>query len=66
MKRLYGLIGRTLSHSFSATYFARKFAAGGEFEGCEYRNFELPDIDDIVRMLNEMDSFAHAEITKYF
>lgn len=63
MKRLYGLIGRTLSHSFSAAYFARKFAAGGEFEGCEYRNFELPDIDDIVRMLNENPDLCGFNVT---
>ena len=63
MKRLYGLIGRTLSHSFSATYFARKFAAGGEFEGCEYRNFELPTIDDIVRMLDENPDLCGFNVT---
>ncbi len=38
----YGLIGRSLRHSFSPDYFARKFAAEGL--SCEYAAFELADI----------------------
>lgn len=51
MKRLYGLVGRTLGHSFSAAYFARKFAGDPALAECEYRNFELPAIDCLPQML---------------
>lgn len=43
--RRYGLIGRTLKHSFSQAYFTKKFAALGLI-GCSYQNFELPSADD--------------------
>ena len=39
----YGLIGKSLRHSFSPAYFARKFAAEGL--SCEYAAFELESIN---------------------
>lgn len=42
MKR-YGLIGRTLKHSFSKTYFTKKFEDEGRTD-CVYENFELNSI----------------------
>jgi shikimate dehydrogenase len=44
MKR-YGLIGRTLKHSFSKTYFTRKFEEN-RIADCVYDNFELQTIDE--------------------
>lgn len=38
---LYGLLGHPLGHSFSASYFAEKFAKEGI--EAEYRNFDLAD-----------------------
>ena len=61
--RLYGLIGRTLGHSFSAGYFARKFAADAALADCEYRNFELPTIDDLPRMLAENPDLRGFNVT---
>lgn len=61
--RLYGLIGRTLGHSFSAGYFARKFAADAALADCEYRNFELPKIDDLPRMLAENPDLRGFNVT---
>lgn len=61
--RLYGLIGRTLGHSFSAGYFARKFAADAALADCEYRNFELPTIDDLPRMLAENPNLRGFNVT---
>jgi shikimate dehydrogenase len=43
MKR-FGLIGRTLKHSFSKTYFTKKFAENG-LTDCVYDNFELKTIE---------------------
>lgn len=61
--RLYGLIGRTLGHSFSAGYFAQKFAANAALSDCEYRNFELPTIDDLPRMLDENPDLRGFNVT---
>ncbi|MEE1103956.1 MAG: shikimate dehydrogenase, partial [Alistipes sp.] len=41
MKR-YGLIGKTLGHSFSARYFAQKFEREGLSSFCHYGLYELP------------------------
>lgn len=42
--RIYGLIGKTLHHSFSARYFFDKFKTD-EIEDAKYLNFELKDLD---------------------
>ena len=57
------MIGRTLGHSFSAGYFARKFAADAALADCEYRNFELPTIDDLPRMLAENPDLRGFNVT---
>lgn len=41
--RQYGLIGKTLGHSFSQRYFEEKFAALERFD-CRYVLYELPEI----------------------
>jgi len=41
--RIYGLIGKTLHHSFSARYFSEKFRTD-EIEDAQYLNFELKDL----------------------
>ncbi|MBQ5596436.1 MAG: shikimate dehydrogenase, partial [Rikenellaceae bacterium] len=61
--RLYGLIGRTLGHSFSAEYFARKFAVNASLADCEYRNFELPTIAELPRMLAENPDLRGFNVT---
>lgn len=42
MKR-FGLIGKTLKHSFSKGFFEKKFSEQG-ITDCSYENFELPSI----------------------
>lgn len=49
MKR-YGLIGRSLSHSFSARYFAEKFVGEG-ISDCTYALYELSCIEELPRLL---------------
>jgi shikimate dehydrogenase len=41
--KIYGLIGKTLGHSFSQKYFSEKFQKE-HITGCQYRNFELTDL----------------------
>lgn len=47
--RIYGLIGKTLSHSFSGKYFGEKFQNEG-LTNHEYRMFEFPDITDVEKL----------------
>ena len=61
MKR-FGLIGKTLKHSFSKDYFTRKFAALG-IEGNRYDNFELPSIDDLSSVLEENPGLEGLNVT---
>lgn len=60
-KRLYGLIGRTLGHSFSQSFFNKKFEA--EHIDARYVNFELPTIDDLDRVLAARDNLAGLNVT---
>ena len=46
----YGLIGFPLTHSFSQRYFTEKFAREG-IADCQYSLYELPDINELVTVL---------------
>jgi shikimate dehydrogenase len=48
--RRFGLIGKTLSHSFSKNYFTRKFAQE-HIDNCRYDLFELQTIEDLPAIL---------------
>jgi shikimate dehydrogenase len=48
--RTYGLIGKSLGHSFSAGFFKDFFEKNGV--DAEYRNFELPEIQEISRVFD--------------
>ncbi|NCI47925.1 shikimate dehydrogenase family protein [Sediminibacterium soli] len=50
--RRYGLIGYPLSHSFSKTYFAEKFAKQG-IADCVYENYALAGIDELGTLLQQ-------------
>jgi shikimate dehydrogenase len=49
---LYGLIGYSLSHSFSKNYFTEKFKKEG-INNCRYENFQLTSIEELPKILNE-------------
>lgn len=51
MKKTYGLLGYPLGHSFSARFFAEKFAK--EQIDAEYLNFETPEVEDYLPRLVE-------------
>ena len=46
----YGLIGKSLKHSFSQLFFEEKFKKEA-LTDCQYRLFELPDIADLAQLL---------------
>jgi shikimate dehydrogenase len=60
--RLYGLIGKSLSHSFSKGYFSKKFVAEG-ITDCAYENFELPDIGQLPKLLSSHPYLCGLNVT---
>ncbi|MCB0644430.1 MAG: shikimate dehydrogenase, partial [Phaeodactylibacter sp.] len=49
-ERLFGLIGKTLTHSFSKNYFTEKFRQEG-IANCRYELFPLPQIEAFSALL---------------
>jgi shikimate dehydrogenase len=60
--KIYGLIGQSLSHSFSQKYFSDKFIAK-RIEGCEYQNFELQNLDKEVPVLKNIPNLCGLNVT---
>jgi len=59
--RLFGLIGYPLGHSFSASFFAKKFDAEGI--KAEYRNFPMKDISGFREFLNREPALEGLNVT---
>ncbi len=49
--RRFGLIGKTLKHSFSKNYFTQKFR-DEHISDCTYEIFELPSIEGLPHLIN--------------
>ncbi|HEY1115978.1 MAG TPA: shikimate dehydrogenase [Chitinophagaceae bacterium] len=60
--RVFGLIGKTLKHSFSRVYFTQKFVQLG-LTDCRYENFEIPSIDDFKALLDSEPELEGLNIT---
>lgn len=60
--RRFGLVGKTLSHSFSRTFFAEKFNKE-QIEDCIYQNFELPAIQDVDQLIDQYPDLHGFNIT---
>ena len=61
MKRLYGLIGYPLGHSFSKNFFNEKFRSEGI--DAEYVNFELPDLGELPKVVEEHPDLVGLNVT---
>ncbi|MDR3253014.1 MAG: shikimate dehydrogenase [Tannerella sp.] len=61
MKKLYGLIGYPLGHSFSKDYFNNKFASEGI--DAEYINFVIEDVSDLKYVLRENPALCGLNVT---
>lgn len=61
MKR-YGLIGRSLGHSFSARFFADKFARE-RISDCSYALYELPSVADLPDLLARTPNLMGFNVT---
>mgnify|MGYP003317984816 CR=1 FL=1 len=57
----YGLVGYPLGHSFSAGYFAEKFAREGI--AATYTNFEIPDIAQFASLIAERPNLRGVNVT---
>ena len=58
----YGLLGKTLKHSFSKAYFTDKFNELG-ITDCKYENFELASIDELPELLRDNPSIKGLNVT---
>jgi shikimate dehydrogenase len=59
--KLFGLIGASLSHSFSKDYFNQKFSLSNI--EAEYKNFELKHISDIISLVKDNPTLSGLNIT---
>lgn len=60
-KRIFGIIGKPLTHSFSPTYFNQKFQS--ENINAEYLKFELSDIGDFMEVVAEYPNLSGLNVT---
>ena len=61
--RQFGLIGRTLSHSFSQTYFEQKFHNQGLAADHRFGLFELAEIRELPALLQQHPNLAGLSVT---
>lgn len=61
MEKLYGLVGASLQHSFSADFFAAFFSKNN-ITNAEYKNFELATIEGIKNLF-EMPELQGVNVT---
>jgi len=62
MEKVFGLIGQTLSHSFSKSYFDEKFFRDG-IKDHHYELFELKNIEDFKKFISENPNLCGLNIT---
>ena len=60
--KTYGLIGKTLGHSFSKKYFSDFFAKNGLLDRF-YKNFEIQDLQKEIPSLKEMSGLSGLNVT---
>ncbi len=61
-KRLYGLIGYPLSHSFSKNFFSKKFEKEG-LSDCEYELFPMRSLDELSALLRSQPELQGLNVT---
>ena len=60
--RLFGLIGKPLTHSFSKGYFTNFFQQNG-IADCRYENFELDQIQSFTELIKSQSQLAGLNVT---
>lgn len=59
----YGLVGKSLSHSFSKRYFEETYGFNGTDSQNRYLNFELAGISEITSLINSQHDLAGFNVT---
>lgn len=59
---IYGLVGESLSHSFSQKYFSEKFQKEN-ISDCKYQNFELKEFDKEILQLKNLPDLCGLNVT---
>jgi shikimate dehydrogenase len=62
MNKLFGLIGKNISYSFSKKYFTEKFEKE-QLNDCSYENFDLSAISQFPKLLRENPTLFGLNIT---
>lgn len=62
MERVYGLLGKTLSHSFSKDYFTKKFESL-QLKDHSYLNFELAEIEEFSDLIKNNPRLKGLNVT---
>lgn len=57
----FGLIGRTLGHSFSQRYFTEKFRREGI--DAQYLNYEMPDVSGVLSLIHSEPNLVGLNVT---
>ncbi|MEO0037979.1 MAG: Shikimate dehydrogenase [Bacteroidota bacterium] len=60
--KIFGLIGKDISYSFSKKYFTEKFAQD-LYEDCTYENFDIPNIEDFPSILKNNPNLKGLNVT---
>lgn len=60
--RLYGLIGKSLAHSFSPKYFKEKFEKEG-ITGAYYNLYPLENIDEFNQLISDFSDLSGLNVT---
>ncbi|MBL7915802.1 MAG: shikimate dehydrogenase [Bacteroidia bacterium] len=61
--KLYGLLGNKLAHSFSVKYFFEKFQSDGISDKFGYRNFEIPDLNEFIKLVDSETQLFGLNVT---
>lgn len=61
-ERIFGLVGRNISYSFSAGYFKKKFEKL-KLESVSYRNFDIDEIDELPYILKNTKGIKGLNVT---
>jgi shikimate dehydrogenase len=60
--RIFGLIGKPLTHSFSKAYFSEKFQKENRTD-CSYENFELQNINELPQLITKQHHLYGLNVT---
>jgi shikimate dehydrogenase len=61
-RRLYGLIGKNISYSFSKKYFTDKFVLGS-LDDCFYENFDIETVEEFSKIIAENPDLKGLNVT---